>query len=53
VDLHSRISSINSGVFVSTKKNDVRLAAGSEIALAIAQDAAATQASSATTQSNP
>jgi hypothetical protein len=53
VDLHSRISSINSGVFVSTKKNDVRLAVGSEIALAIAQDAAATQASSATTQSNP
>jgi len=36
VDLHSRISSHNSGVFVSTKKDDVKLPAGSEIALAIA-----------------
>ena len=34
VDLHSRIASRNSGVFVSTKDN-VKLPAGSEIALAI------------------
>lgn len=36
VDLHSRIASRNSGVFVSTKKDDVKLSAGSEFALAIA-----------------
>jgi hypothetical protein len=36
VDLHSRISSQNSGVFVSTQKNNVKIPAGSEIALAIA-----------------
>ncbi len=36
VDLHSKISSQNSGVFVSMKKNDVKLKAGSEIQLAIA-----------------
>jgi hypothetical protein len=36
IDLHSRISSHNSGVFVSTKKHDVKIPAGSEIALAIA-----------------
>jgi hypothetical protein len=35
VDLHSRISSLNSGVFVTTKKKDVKIPAGSEIALAI------------------
>lgn len=35
VDLHSRISSHNSGVFVSTKKSDVKIPAGSELALAI------------------
>jgi hypothetical protein len=35
VDLHSRISSQNSGVFVSVK-NNFKLPAGSEIALAIA-----------------
>jgi len=53
VDLHSRISSINSGVFVSTKKNDLRLSVGSEIALAIAQDASGTQAASGAPPSNP
>ena len=53
VDLHSRISSINSGVFVSTKKNDLRLSVGSEIALAIAQDASGTQAASGASPSNP
>jgi hypothetical protein len=36
VDLHSRISSRNSGVFVSTKKDDVKLNSGSEMTLAIA-----------------
>lgn len=36
VDLHSRIASKNSGVFVSTKKDDMKLSAGSEFALAIA-----------------
>jgi hypothetical protein len=35
VDLHSRIASSDSGVFVSTKKNDVKIPGGSEIALAI------------------
>ena len=36
VDLHSRISGKNSGVFVTTTKDDVKLGAGSEIMLAIA-----------------
>jgi hypothetical protein len=36
VDLHSKISSANSGVFVSTKKDDVKLEEGSEIQFAIA-----------------
>jgi hypothetical protein len=36
VDLHSRIASDNSGVFVSTRNADVKLPAGSELALAIA-----------------
>jgi hypothetical protein len=36
VDLHSSIASGNSGVFVSTKRQDVHLDAGSELALAIA-----------------
>ncbi len=35
VDLHSRISSKDSGVFVSTKKDDVKLEKGSELQLAI------------------
>jgi hypothetical protein len=35
VDLHSRISSDDSGVFVSTKKDEVKLEKGSEIQLAI------------------
>ncbi len=37
VDLHSKISSRNSGVFVSTKKDNMKLIAGSEFALAIAK----------------
>lgn len=36
VDLHSRVSGKNSGVFVTTTKSDVKLGAGSEIMLAIA-----------------
>lgn len=36
VDLHSRIASHDSGVFVSTKDSDVKIPAGSEMALAIA-----------------
>jgi hypothetical protein len=36
VDLHSRIAGANSGVFVTTKKDDVKLAAGSQLSLAIA-----------------
>jgi hypothetical protein len=36
VDLHSKISSQNSGVFVSTKKDDVKLREGSQIQFAIA-----------------
>jgi hypothetical protein len=35
VDLHSRIGSSNSGVFVSTRKDDVKLPAGSELQFAI------------------
>jgi len=37
VDLHSKIASANSGVFVSTKKNDIKLSRGSEIQFAIGQ----------------
>ena len=36
VDLHSAIARRNSGVFVSNKKDDVKLSAGSQMALAIA-----------------
>jgi hypothetical protein len=36
VDLHSRIASKNSGVFVSSTKKNVKLSMGSELALAIA-----------------
>jgi hypothetical protein len=35
VDLHSKIAGDNSGVFVTTKKDDVRLNSGSELLLAI------------------
>jgi len=37
VDLHSNIASNNSGVFVTTKKDDVKLSSGSHLALAIAE----------------
>jgi hypothetical protein len=36
VDLHSKISSRNSGVFVTSKKDDIKLKEGSEIQFAIA-----------------
>jgi hypothetical protein len=36
VDLHSRIGSPNSGVFVATKRDDVKLGQGSQIQFAIA-----------------
>jgi hypothetical protein len=35
VDLHSNIASQNSGVFISTKKDNVKLAQGSQVQLAI------------------
>lgn len=37
VDLHSRIAGQNSGVFVAKKKDNVKISAGSEFALAIAE----------------
>jgi len=37
VELHSKIDSANSGVLVSTKKDDLKLSRGSEIELAIAK----------------
>ena len=43
VDLHSKISSRNSGVFVTTKKDDVKLPQGSDINLAIAASHGAQQ----------
>lgn len=36
-DLHSKIASKNSGVFVSTKKDNIKIDSGSELELAIAQ----------------
>ena len=36
VDLHSRIVGANSGVFVTSRKDDVKLVAGSQLTLAIA-----------------
>jgi hypothetical protein len=40
VDLHSKIAGENSGVFVTTKKSDVKLAASSQLALAIGAQSA-------------
>ena len=40
VDLHSRIAGQNSGVFVAKKKDDVKISAGSELALAITEQGA-------------
>lgn len=45
VDLHSNITSPNSGVFVSTKKDDIKLSTSIGVELAIAPQAIATQAS--------
>lgn len=47
VDLHSKISSKNSGVFVATKANDVKLRKGSEIQFAIAPAASGQNSMSA------
>lgn len=38
VDLHSKIGSQNSGVLVSTKKDDIKVKTGTELALAIAPE---------------
>lgn len=38
VDLHSQIGSQNSGVLVSTKKDDIKLRTGTELALALAPE---------------
>jgi hypothetical protein len=40
VDLHSKAGSKNSGVFVATKKPDVKINAGSEIQVALSSDVA-------------
>jgi hypothetical protein len=37
VDLHSKIAGPNSGVFIATKKDNVKLSRGSQLALAIAE----------------
>jgi len=41
VDLHSRIASENSGAFVSTRKDDMKLAAKSQLSLAVGPQASA------------
>lgn len=46
-DLHSRISSQNSGVLVSTKKDDIKLKSGTELALAIAAQGTGQQSTTA------
>lgn len=45
VDLHSKVGSANSGVFVATKKDDVKLSKGSAVNLAIEAGPAAQQQS--------
>ena len=47
VDLHSKISSNNSGVLVSTKKDDFKLGRGTEFALAITDQQPGQQSSNA------
>jgi hypothetical protein len=46
IDLHSRVASQNSGVFVSTGKNSIKIPSGSEVALAIAPQGNVESASS-------
>ncbi|HTX76811.1 MAG TPA: hypothetical protein VMD29_11445 [Terracidiphilus sp.] len=41
IDLHSRIGSRNSGVLVSTKKDDIKIKTGTEFALAVAPESQA------------
>jgi hypothetical protein len=48
-DLHSRISSQNSGVLVSTKKDDIKIKSGTEFALAIAAQKPGQQSTTAGT----
>jgi len=48
VDLHSNINSQNSGVFVSTKKDDVKLHQGTQLALAIGMENNGQQSSNGT-----
>jgi hypothetical protein len=45
VDLHSNIASPNSGVFVSTRKDDIKLSQSTGVELVIAPQATASQAS--------
>lgn len=44
VDMHSSVDSTNSAEFVSTKKNNVKIAAQSELALALAEQSQGTMA---------
>lgn len=44
VDMHSSVDSANSAEFVSSKKNNVKISAGSELALAIAEQSQGTTA---------
>jgi hypothetical protein len=46
VDFHSKIASANSGVFVSTKKHNVKVPGGSELQLAIGPASGASTAAS-------
>ena len=46
IDLHSRVTSQSSGVFVSTEKNGIKIPGGSEVALAIAPQGNVESASS-------
>jgi len=51
VDLHSRVAGRMSGVFVSTTKDDVKLDAGSELQLALTENAANAMANGAPSSS--
>jgi hypothetical protein len=53
VDLHSEIASNDSAVFVSTKKHDVKVPAGSELKLAIGPASASASTNSAPANSSP
>jgi uncharacterized lipoprotein YbaY len=53
VDLHSEIASNDSAVFVSTKKHDVKVPAGSELKLAIGPASASASTNSTPANSTP